>query len=80
MGALFRAYRLALSPLLGPGCRYEPSCSHYAEEAIAKWGLARGVCMGAWRILRCHPFARGGLDPVPARMTDRIETGQETNE
>jgi putative membrane protein insertion efficiency factor len=63
--ALFRFYRLALSPLIGPACRYEPSCSHYAEEAIARFGLFRGVAMAAWRLLRCHPFARGGLDPVP---------------
>jgi putative membrane protein insertion efficiency factor len=71
MGALFRAYRLAIAPLLGPACRYEPSCSHYAEEAIERWGLVHGVFLAAWRILRCHPFACGGLDPVPNRMMNK---------
>lgn len=63
--ALFHFYRVALSPLIGPVCRYEPSCSHYAEEAIERFGLLRGAALAAWRLLRCHPFARGGLDPVP---------------
>jgi putative membrane protein insertion efficiency factor len=62
---LFRAYRVAIAPAIGPACRYEPSCSHYAEEAIATFGLLRGAALGAWRLLRCHPFSRGGLDPVP---------------
>jgi putative membrane protein insertion efficiency factor len=62
---LFRAYRVALSPAIGNVCRFEPSCSHYAEEAIERFGLARGSVMALWRILRCHPFARAGLDPVP---------------
>jgi putative membrane protein insertion efficiency factor len=62
---LIRGYRLAISPLLGPRCRYLPSCSHYTEEAIERFGVARGGLLGLWRILRCHPFARGGLDEVP---------------
>jgi putative membrane protein insertion efficiency factor len=62
-----RMYRMALSPLVGPSCRYLPSCSHYAEEAIRTWGPLRGVGLAAWRIARCHPFCAGGLDPVPAR-------------
>jgi putative membrane protein insertion efficiency factor len=62
---LFRAYRVALGPLIGPVCRYEPSCSHYAEQAIGRFGLLRGCALGAYRLLRCHPFSRGGLDPVP---------------
>jgi putative membrane protein insertion efficiency factor len=62
---LIHGYRLALSPLLGPRCRYVPSCSHYTEEAIERFGVTRGGLLGLWRILRCHPFARGGLDPVP---------------
>src|SRR3954463_12763810 len=63
---LFRAYRVAVAPAIGPVCRYEPSCSHYAEEAIARFGLLRGGALAAYRLLRCHPFSRGGLDPVPA--------------
>jgi uncharacterized protein len=63
-----RGYRAAISPLLGPRCRYLPSCSHYAEEAIERHGLLRGGLYGLWRILRCHPFARGGLDEVPERL------------
>jgi uncharacterized protein len=62
---LIRIYRAALSPLLGPSCRFVPSCSHYGEEAIERFGLLRGGALTAWRILRCHPFARGGLDLVP---------------
>ena len=66
--ALLRAisiYRIALSPWLGGYCRYYPSCSHYAEEAIARYGARRGLTLGIKRILRCHPFRRGGFDPVP---------------
>jgi hypothetical protein len=66
--ALMRLYRAALSPLLGPACRYEPTCSRYAEQAVDEWGLLRGVGLATWRVLRCHPFARGGLDPVPRRV------------
>ena len=75
---LIRGYRLAVSPLLGPRCRYLPSCSHYTEEAIERFGVLRGGLLGLWRILRCHPFARGGLDPVPEK-TSRVAgaTGRE---
>lgn len=61
-----RGYRAALSPLIGPACRYEPTCSVYAEQAIARFGFGKGILLTLRRILRCHPFARGGLDPVPA--------------
>jgi putative membrane protein insertion efficiency factor len=54
-----------LSPLLGPSCRFVPTCSCYADEALESWGVWRGIGLSAWRILRCHPFSRGGLDPVP---------------
>jgi putative membrane protein insertion efficiency factor len=62
---LIKAYRAALIPFFGPSCRFEPSCSRYAEQAIAAHGLARGAGLAALRICRCHPFSRGGLDPVP---------------
>lgn len=62
-----RAYQRYLSPLLGPHCRYAPSCSQYAVEALERHGAARGLALAAWRILRCHPFAQGGYDPVPPR-------------
>jgi putative membrane protein insertion efficiency factor len=62
---LLRGYRMMLSPLFGPSCRFEPTCSCYADEALEKWGIWRGIGLSAWRILRCHPFSRGGLDPVP---------------
>ena len=64
--ALLRAYKWALSPLLPPACRYVPSCSEYAMEAVDRYGIVRGGCMAAWRLLRCHPFVKGGFDPVPA--------------
>ena len=60
-----RAYRAALVPFFGPSCRFEPSCSRYAEEAIEEHGLVRGGGLAVLRICRCHPFSRGGLDPVP---------------
>ena len=66
-----RLYRATLSGAYGPQCRFYPSCSHYAEDAIVMHGAARGSAMAAWRILRCQPFGRGGLDPVsPRRMPD----------
>jgi hypothetical protein len=62
---LVRAYQVSLSPILGGQCRYVPTCSHYTIEAIRRHGAIRGGLLGLWRILRCHPFARGGYDPVP---------------
>lgn len=63
--ALIRFYQAALSPLLGRHCRYHPTCSAYAHEAIARYGFFRGVWLGVRRLSRCHPFHAGGIDPVP---------------
>ena len=62
---IIRLYQRFLSPLLPPSCRFEPSCSKYTVQAIQKYGALRGGLMGAWRILRCNPFGKGGYDPVP---------------
>jgi hypothetical protein len=59
-----RAYKRWLSPALPAACRYVPSCSEYAMEAVERYGVVRGGAMAAWRILRCHPLAKGGLDLV----------------
>jgi putative membrane protein insertion efficiency factor len=61
---LLRAYRWAISPLLPPACRYVPTCSEYAMEAVERYGALRGSAMAVWRVLRCHPFTQGGVDPV----------------
>jgi putative membrane protein insertion efficiency factor len=58
-------YRMTLAPLLGGHCRYVPSCSHYAQQAIKRHGALRGARLAAARLLRCHPFRPGGFDPVP---------------
>ena len=62
-----RGYRLLLSPWLGNACRFEPTCSAYALEALQRHGAAAGATLAAGRILRCHPWCEGGCDPVPAR-------------
>lgn len=62
---LVRGYQKFISPLKGPSCIYVPSCSHYAIEALEEYGFIRGGFMALRRILRCHPFAKGGYDPVP---------------
>ena len=60
-----RGYQLAISPMLKPSCRFYPSCSCYAHTAIERYGVVRGFWLGLRRLLRCHPFAPGGYDPVP---------------
>jgi putative membrane protein insertion efficiency factor len=64
---IIRIYQLTLSPLLGPRCRFYPSCSCYARAAIEQHGACRGLLLSAARLLRCHPFAQGGYDPVPEK-------------
>lgn len=62
---LIRLYQLTLSPFLGRQCRFEPTCSHYGIEAIKRFGASKGSILTVKRILRCHPWHAGGLDPVP---------------
>ena len=62
--APIRLYQLLLSPLLGPRCRYYPTCSAYAVDAIRSFGILRGLVLACWRVLRCNPWSRGGLDRV----------------
>ncbi len=69
MIACIRVYQRFLSPLLGQNCRFHPSCSRYAVEALQTHGALKGTALGVWRILRCQPFCKGGFDPVPPRGT-----------
>ncbi len=69
---LVRAYQATLSPFLGGQCRYHPTCSHYSIQALKEYGAIRGTVLTVRRIARCHPFARGGYDPVPARKDDAM--------
>jgi len=69
-----RAYRRLLSPLLPARCRYHPSCSAYAVEAIESYGILRGTVLAGWRLLRCNPFSHGGYDPVAAQTLFRFPT------
>ena len=70
--ALIRAYRVVLA-WMPSGCRFEPTCSAYAEEAVRVHGAARGIWLAVRRLLHCHPFARAGFDPVPDRRPRQIE-------
>ena len=69
-------YRRVISPLLPPRCKYYPSCSAYAIQAIEEFGILRGLVLAAWRLLRCNPFSHGGFDPVQAQrvFTPRSRT------
>lgn len=62
---LITGYQRFISPLLGANCRFHPTCSHYAVEALKKHGVIKGTAYSVWRILRCNPFCKGGHDPVP---------------
>jgi putative membrane protein insertion efficiency factor len=68
---LLRGYRWAISPLLPPACRYVPTCSEYAAEAVDRYGAFRGGFMAIRRVLRCHPFVKGGYDPVVPSLVVR---------
>jgi uncharacterized protein len=66
------AYQRWISPAKPRCCRYEPTCSAYASEAVRRFGATRGLLLAAWRLLRCNPFSNGGFDPVPTRFTLRV--------
>jgi putative membrane protein insertion efficiency factor len=68
---VLRLYQLIVSPLLGPRCRFHPSCSHYMQEAVQAHGASRGLWLGLRRLARCHPFNPGGYDPVPPPKTSK---------
>ncbi len=69
---IIKGYRVLLSWLFVGACRFEPSCSHYAEEAVRRHGSVRGFGLTVGRLTRCHPFHEGGYDPVPARVHDSV--------
>lgn len=69
-----RAYQMLISPALPARCRYYPTCSQYAVEAIGRFGILRGVVLACWRLLRCNPFSHGGLDPVSSQRLFRHRT------
>ncbi|MEJ2098028.1 MAG: membrane protein insertion efficiency factor YidD [Deltaproteobacteria bacterium] len=62
---LIKGYQFIISPVLGPACRFTPSCSEYAYQAILRYGAVKGLIFSVKRILKCHPFHPGGFDPVP---------------
>jgi len=68
--AFIKVYQYTMSPLLGPRCRYYPSCSNYAVDALREHGALRGLGLATWRLLRCNPFSNGGYDPVPPRRKE----------
>jgi uncharacterized protein len=68
-------YRRVLSPALPRRCKYEPTCSRYAVDAIREYGILRGLVLGVWRLLRCNPWSHGGYDPVESQRVFRIGAG-----
>ena len=74
---LIKAYQCTLAAVLGGQCRFHPSCSNYCLEAVASHGCGRGLILGARRVMKCHPFHPGGVDPVPER-SDRLKPGHRT--
>jgi putative membrane protein insertion efficiency factor len=66
-----RLYQFAISPIFGERCRYYPSCSEYAVQAIGRFGILRGLVLAGWRLLRCNPWSKGGVDPVESQRLFR---------
>lgn len=73
---LVRAYKLFVSPALPPSCKYYPSCSAYADEALCRHGLVRGSLLMTWRLCRCNPLSHGGYDPVPGSQPTNERSGR----
>jgi putative membrane protein insertion efficiency factor len=73
--AMIRFYQVVLSPLKLPSCRYYPTCSEYCIRSLREHGALKGFFLGLWRILRCHPFSRGGYDPVPPTGSEEKTAG-----
>jgi uncharacterized protein len=71
---LIKAYQYLISPFLGPSCRFHPTCSHYAIEAISEHGVLKGGYLSVRRIIKCHPLHEGGHDPVPTRQDKPLNT------
>jgi len=72
---LVRAYQLALSPMFGPSCRFYPTCSNYAMDAIREHGALKGAMLAAVRLAKCHPWHPGGVDPVPPKAGSQSASG-----
>ncbi|MBZ5655322.1 MAG: membrane protein insertion efficiency factor YidD [Acidobacteriia bacterium] len=77
---LLRGYKRWVSPAFPPACRYVPTCSEYAMEAVERYGVLRGGTMAAWRVLRCHPFVKGGYDPVVKAARESHSFAKSANE
>jgi uncharacterized protein len=69
-----KLYQKLVSPMFGPRCKYYPSCSEYAAQAIGKFGILRGLVLAGWRLLRCNPWSHGGFDPVEDQRLFRSQT------
>jgi putative membrane protein insertion efficiency factor len=77
--APIRLYQVLLSPMVGERCKYYPSCSQYAVDAVSRYGILRGLVLSGWRLLRCNPWSRGGFDPVEAQRLFRSSSRAPTS-
>lgn len=74
-----RGYQLLLSPMVGERCKYYPSCSEYAVQAVRRFGILRGLVLAGWRLLRCNPWSRGGFDPVDDQRLFKVHGPEPTS-